>query len=260
MNNGYILITGASSGIGYQLAKTYAQKGNKLILVARTLAPLVALQQQYVGNIEIIQADLSCLEETRNVYTFTQQRGWFIHTLINNAGVGLLGDFTQTTLEDEIAMVNLNIQSLMILSKLYLQDMMKMNQGHILNVSSVAGEMPGGPQMSVYYATKAFVTSFSQGLSYELRHTGIKVSILAPGPTLTNFVKTATRTENATLFDMLTFQTAETVARYTEKHLAHKKLIIPGVWNKLMVYSHHFLPRTFVIALVSRIQHLKKEK
>lgn len=91
MNNGYILITGASSGIGYQLAKTYAQKGNKLILVARTLAPLVALQQQYVGNIEIIQADLSCLEETRNVYTFTQQRGWFIHTLINNAGVGLLG-------------------------------------------------------------------------------------------------------------------------------------------------------------------------
>lgn len=86
------------------------------------------------------------------------------------------------------------------------------------------------------------------------------MSILAPGPTLTNFVKTATRTENATLFDMLTFQTAETVARYTEKHLAHKKLIIPGVWNKLMVYSHRFLPRTFVIALVSRIQHLKKEK
>ncbi|MGC6247800.1 SDR family NAD(P)-dependent oxidoreductase [Bisgaard Taxon 45] len=258
MNNGYILITGASSGIGYQLAKIYAQKGRKLILVARTLAPLVALQQQYVGNIEVIQADLSCLEEAKHVYLFTQKQGWFIHTLINNAGVGLLGDFTQTELEEEIAMVNVNIQSLMILTKLYLQDMLKMNKGHILNVSSVAGEMPGGPQMAVYYATKAFVTSFSQGLRYELRYTGINVSILAPGPTLTNFVKTATGTENSTLFAMLKFQTAETVAQYTEKHLSKGKLIIPGFWNKLMVYGHRFLPRALVIALINRIQSSKK--
>ncbi|WP_101775896.1 SDR family NAD(P)-dependent oxidoreductase [Pasteurella oralis] len=260
MNKGYILITGASSGIGYELAKLYAEQGRKLVLVARTLQPLLVLQKQYgEQNIEVIQADLSCLDNARKVYSITQERGLFIHMLINNAGVGLLGDFLSTDLETEIAMVNLNVQSLVILTKLYLQHMVEVNHGHILNVSSVAGEMPGGPQMSVYYATKAFVTSFSQGLSYELRGSGVHVSILAPGPTLTNFVKTATQQEEATLFDTLKFQTAEEVSQYTDKCLGKKKtLIIPGIFNKIMVYSSYIAPKSWVLFLVNRIQSLKK--
>ncbi|GJH42538.1 SDR family oxidoreductase [Pasteurella canis] len=260
MDKGYILITGASSGIGYELAKLYAHKGLKLVLVARTLSPLLALKEQYrEENIEVIQADLSCLDSAKKVYSLTQEKGLFIHMLINNAGIGLLGDFLSTELETEIEMVNLNIQSLMILTKLYLQHMLEVNHGYILNVSSVAGEMPGGPQMSVYYATKAFVTSFSQGLSYELRNSGVHVSILAPGPTLTNFVKTATQQEDTTLFDTLKFQTAEEVAKYADKYLKKKKrLIIPGVLNKIMVYSSYIAPKSWVLFLVNRIQSLKK--
>ncbi|MGY4677564.1 SDR family NAD(P)-dependent oxidoreductase [Pasteurella sp. P03HT] len=259
MHNGYILITGASSGIGYELAKLYAERGKKLVLVARSLPPLLALKNQYNENIELITLDLSCLDNAKKLYQLTHEKGIFVHTLINNAGVGVLGEFVKTDLTSEIAMVNLNIQSLMILTKLYLQDMMKVNQGYILNVSSVAGEMPGGPLMSVYYATKAFVTSFSQGLSYELKETNIHVSILSPGPTLTNFVKTATQQNEASLFENLKFQTAEDVAKYADKYfMKRKKHIIPGIVNKLMVYGSYFMPKFIVLYLVSRVQRLKK--
>ena len=255
MNKEYILITGASSGIGYELAKIYAQQGQSLILVARNLDSLLPLQQKY-QNIELISLDLSILDNAHKLYQMTQAKNYFINTLINNAGVGLLGDFYSTDLETEISMVNLNVQTLMILTKYYVQDMVKQNSGYILNVSSVAGEMPAGPMMSVYYATKAFVTSFSDGLRYELRKTNIKVSILAPGPTLTNFVKTATKENNANLFANLKFHRAETVAQYAVKNLG-KPLIIPGLFNKLLVYSSYFMPKSIVLFIVNRIQSLK---
>ncbi|WP_424401250.1 SDR family NAD(P)-dependent oxidoreductase [Pasteurella sp. PK-2025] len=255
MNKEYVLITGASSGIGYEFAKLYASQGRKLILVARNIETLLELQRIY-PQIEVISLDLSCLENADKLYQMTKEKGYFVDLLINNAGVGVFGDFHQTSLASEVAMVNLNVQSLMILSKYYVQDMLKRNVGCILNVSSVAGEMPGGPMMSVYYATKAFVTAFSMGLAYELKKTHVKVSVLAPGPTRTHFIKTAMQDASSTLFSRLKFQDPETVARYAIKHLG-KPLIVPGIMNKLMVYSGYFLPRSLVLFFVDRIQRAK---
>lgn len=255
MNKEYILITGASSGIGYAFAKIYASQGKNLILVARNIDKLHTLQQTY-AQVNVIALDLSVLENVHKLYQMTKARGYKITVLINNAGVGVFGDFHATPLDTEVAMVNLNVQALMILTKYYVQDMLKANQGYILNVSSVAGEMPGGPLMSVYYATKAFVTSFSMGLRYELRHTNIKVSVLAPGPTSTNFVKTATQHDASTLFSSLKFQSPETVAKYAIQHLG-KALIVPGILNKLLVYARYFSPKAWVLFFVHHIQRTK---
>lgn len=249
----YTLITGASSGIGCELAKIYAQRGDALILVARRKALLEQFQQQY-SNVEIIEMDLSLPENAKKVFEITEQQGWFVERLINNAGVGVFGEFSETDLEQEIAMVNLNIQSLMILTKLYLQPMKQRNQGQILNVSSVAGFMPG-PQMAVYYATKAFVTSFSKALRYELSKTNIQISILAPGTTDTGFVKSA-NLENSTLFERLKAQPAEVVAKRAVEKFG-KSVIIPNWLNKLLVLSARFSPDFLLLPIVSFIQKSK---
>lgn len=249
----YTLITGASSGIGYELAKIYAERGEALILVARRKALLAQLQQQY-ANVEIIEMDLSLPENAKKLFSLTEQQGWFVSRLINNAGVGVFGEFTETDLDQEIAMVNLNIQSLMILTKCYLQPMKQRNQGEILNVSSIAGFM-AGPQMAVYYATKAFVNSFSKALRYELKGTQIKVSILAPGPTDTGFVKSA-QLENSNLFQRLKVQSAQEVAKIAVENLG-KAVIIPNWLNKLLVLSSRFCPDFLLLPIVAFIQKSK---
>lgn len=249
----YTLITGASSGIGYELAKIYAEQGEPLILVARRQSVLQAFQQQY-PNVEVVALDLSLPENAKRLFAITQQQGWFVARLINNAGIGVFGEFSETDLEREIEMVNLNIQALMILTKCYLNPMKQRNQGEILNVSSVAGFM-AGPQMSVYYATKAFVTSFSQALRYELKETAIKVSILAPGTTATEFEKTA-NLQHSTLFDRLQVQSAKEVATIAVKQLG-KPLIIPNLLNKLLVWGSRFTPRFLLLKIVAQLQKRK---
>ena len=252
----YTLITGASSGIGYEMAKHYAEQGEPLILVARRKEILQDLQQQYPQTpIEIIEMDLSILDNAKQVFQLTEQKGLFVYRLINNAGFGEFGSFCETDLEREIAMVNLNIQALMILTKLYLQPMKAKNQGEILNVSSIASFMPG-PQMAVYYATKAFVTSLSKALSYELKDTNIHLSILAPGTTDTEFVKSA-NLENSSLFDRLKAQTAKEVAEYGISNLGKKRVIIPKMLNKLLVFSTRFTPDWLLLKIVAFIQNKK---
>lgn len=252
----YTLITGASSGIGYEMAKHYAKQGEPLILVARREDILQELQQQYPHtNIEIIKMDLSIPENAKRVFQLTEEKALFVHRLINNAGFGEFGEFCHSNLEREIAMVNLNIQALMILTKCYLQPMKARNRGEILNVSSIAGFMPG-PQMAVYYATKAFVTSFSKALSYELKDTNIRLSILAPGPTDTEFVKSA-NLANSNLFERLKAQTAKEVADYAIQHLGKKLVIIPNFFNKLLAFSAHLTPDWLLLKIVSYIQNKK---
>lgn len=255
MKNNYVLITGASSGIGKEMAKIYAQKGHNLILVARRIEILEELKNEYSNlDIHILQKDLSNIACCQEIYEYTQDKGLFVETLINNAGVGLFGDFIETDLERELSMINLNISSLISLTKLYLVNMKKENRGQILNVSSVASFMPG-PKMSVYYATKAFVTSFTNALSHELKDTNIKVSILAPGATSTGFVKSS-NLENSKLFDNMRVQSAETVAKYALDNLG-KRLIIPGVLNKLSVFSTRFVPTKIMMYFVEKIQQRK---
>lgn len=250
----YTLITGASSGIGYELAKIYAEQGEPLILVARRKAILAEFQQHY-PNVEIVEMDLSQPENAEKLFALTEQQGWFVGRLINNAGVGGFGEFVETALEQEVAMINLNIQALMILTKRYLQPMKQRNQGEILNVSSIASFMPG-PQMAVYYATKAFVTSFSKALSHELAKTNIKISILAPGPTETGFVKAA-NLQNSSLFDRLKTQSARDVAAYAVQHLGRKRVIIPHWLNKLLVFSSRFAPDALLLNIVAALQKRK---
>ncbi|QXW66152.1 SDR family oxidoreductase [Streptobacillus moniliformis] len=255
MNNSYILITGASSGIGMEIAQNYAKKGKNLILIARRIEILEKLKQKYTNvDIHVIQKDLSLVSSSKEIYEYTKSKKIFVEVLINNAGVGLFGDFLETSLDKEISMINLNILSLISLTKLYLQDMKKYDRGQILNVSSIASFMPG-PKMSVYYATKAFVTSFTNALSYELRDSNIKVSILRPGATSTEFVKSS-NLENSKLFDNMRVDTAVNVANYAIDNMG-KRLIIPGFLNKVVVFLVKFIPVKLLMKFVEKIQERK---
>lgn len=252
----YTLITGASSGIGLQLAERYAARGQALILTARRTEPLQALRGRYPDTpIEIIAADLSDPEQALDLYRETERRRLTVRRLINNAGFGEFGNFAETDLARETAMIQLNIQAVVILSKCFLPQMQAAGQGEILNVASVAGFMPG-PQMAVYYATKAFVVSFTKALRHELHHSGIYVGILAPGPTDTGFVRSA-KLEQSNLFDRLKAQTAGEVAECAIDGIGKKALIIPKLLNKIMVFGARFAPDWLLLRAVAYIQKKK---
>lgn len=188
------LITGASSGIGKELARIHAAKGGDLVLVARRKAELEALktelENQFKAEVEVISADLAEISSAEKIFNETEKRGIQIEFLINNAGFGGYGYFHERENRKDLAMINVNITTLMLLTKLYLPGMVERRKGRILNVSSTASFLPG-PLQSVYYASKAFVTSFSQALAEELRSSGITVTALCPGPVDTEFFDTA---------------------------------------------------------------------
>ena len=188
------LITGASSGIGKELAKIHASKGGDLVLVARREKELAALksslESEYKVSVVIIPKDLSDTNTPAEIFAETEKIGVQVEYLVNNAGFGGHGLFHERELEKDLAMVNVNITSLMLLTRLYLPGMVKRGTGKILNVSSTASFLPG-PLQAVYYASKAFVTSFSQALAEELEGTGVTVTALCPGPVATEFFTTA---------------------------------------------------------------------
>jgi short-subunit dehydrogenase len=184
------LITGASSGIGKELARIHASKGGNVVLVARRGAELESLrtelEDKYKIEVSIFQQDLSKEGAARNVYQFCKEKDIEIEFLINNAGFGGHGNFVDRPLEKDIEMIHLNILALVELSHLFLQDMKKRKSGKILNTASTAGFLPG-PLQATYFSTKAFVVSFSKGISHELKPLGISVTALCPGPVKTEF-------------------------------------------------------------------------
>lgn len=184
------LITGASSGIGKELAIIHASKGGNLVLVARRVEELELLKSEledkYKVKVSIFQQDLSKQDSAKSVYGFCKQNNIEIEYLMNNAGFGGHGNFVDRSLEKDVEMIHLNIQSLVELSHLFLQDMKKRKSGKILNTASTAGFLPG-PLQATYFATKAFVVSFSKGISHELKPYGISVTALCPGPVKTEF-------------------------------------------------------------------------
>ena len=188
------LITGASSGIGKELAKIHASKGGDLVLVARREKELTELknnlESEFKVRVLIISKDLSDTTTPAEIFAETEKLGIQIEYLINNAGFGGHGLFHEREIEKDQAMVNVNITSLMLLTRLYLPGMVERRKGKILNVSSTASLLPG-PLQAVYYASKAFVTSFSQALAEELNGTGVTVTALCPGPVATEFFDTA---------------------------------------------------------------------
>ncbi|USD67444.1 SDR family oxidoreductase [Vibrio sp. SCSIO 43136] len=185
------LITGASGGIGLELAKLHAQKGGDLVLVARSKDKLEALKQeleaQYSVQVTVLVSDLSKPDAADQLFAQTQALGLQIDTLINNAGFGGHGSFHQRSLADEQAMMQVNMVTLTNLTHHYLKGMVERNSGKILNVSSTASFMPG-PLQAVYYATKAYVTSFSQAVAEEVKDHNISVTALCPGAVATGFV------------------------------------------------------------------------
>lgn len=250
-----VLITGASSGIGYELSLIFAQNGYNLILTARNKKRLNNLSQliknKYGVTTTVIIKDLSSQTSAKEIFEELKMQ---IDILVNNAGFGIHGPFIKTNNENE--MMQVNMISLTGLTKLILPMMIKNKSGKILNVASVAAFLPG-PLMSIYYASKAFVLSFSLALSKEIKKHGISVSVLCPGPTKTGFEKTAKMTDSI-LFRCLT-KDPEFVARSAYKGLMKKrKIIIPGVFNKLNARLAPLLPKTLILSIVNYMQRTKK--
>lgn len=257
-----VLITGASSGIGLEFAKLFAADGFNLVLVSRSEKALndlaVDLKTRYDITAKVIVKDLSRAESCREVYDECVRRGIHIDILVNNAGFGGWGNYWETDLDSETRMMNLNMISLAQLTKLFLKSMVQQRRGKILNVASTAAFQPG-PLMAVYYATKAFVLSFSEAISNELEGTGVTVTALCPGPTETNF-KTTARMERSMLYSHHLKMDAASVARIGYQDLMKGRVIsIPGFKNRLVTQLVRFSPRSAVRSFVRRIQEARRE-
>jgi len=251
------LITGASSGIGYELAKLFAKDRINLVLVARNESKLISIkkdfEQKYNINVKIIIKDLSLKSSPQEIYDELINDKISIEYLINNAGFGYWGKFSDTMLEMELKMINLNIISLTILTKLFLKNMLKNNFGKILNVSSTASFQPG-PNMAVYYATKAYVSSFTEAVSEELRNTSVSITTLCPGPTNTNF-EYFSGLNKTKLFKIMKPANAYKVAKYGYKNMMKgKRLAIYGFTNKLILIIEKFFPRIIILKMIKYLQ------
>lgn len=247
------LVTGASSGIGYEIAKYLSQKGYDIIAVARNKKALENLKEEIKTDTKIICLDLSKNENCLKLYDMLKEEN--IDVLINNAGFGMFGNFDILDLNKEIEMINVNILSCDILTKLFLKSMKKRNRGFILNVGSIAGFMPG-PLMSSYYASKSYVIKLTQAIRKELKKSksGVSVSVLCPGPVNTNFNSTA-----GVKFAVKPLS-SNYVAKYAIDMMFKKKLVIvPGFTIKLARFFSKFTPDNILSEIVYYIQ-TKKEK
>jgi len=252
------LVTGGSGGIGLELAKVLARTGFDITLVARTRDTLEAaagqLEGKYDVNVHVFAADLRRPEAPEAIFDFLRNENIPIEILVNNAGFGLAGEFADTDLNRELEMIQVNIAALTHLTKLFLPPMIKRRSGRILNVASTAAFQPG-PLMAVYYATKAYVLSFSEALAEELRDSGVTVTALCPGPTKTDFASTA-RVGNSRLFTLFGVASAAGVAEFAiQAMMEGKRVAIPGIRNKLVAQAHRISPR----ALSAKVARLAQE-
>ena len=243
------LITGASSGLGKDFAINLSNMGYDLVLVARSKENLNEVKKLCSTNVEIEAMDISIMD---NCYKLHKKHN-DIDLLINNAGFGLFGHFSVLDLERELNMVDLNVKSLHLLTRLYLDDMIKKDSGRILNVASIAAFLPG-PFLNTYYATKAYVMRYSVALNEELRSkkSNVKISVLCPGPTKTNFNNVAN-----VKFSLKSMECNEVVKYALKKMFKNKLIIIPGFMNRLGVFACRFAP----IWLQARVSgYIQKKK
>lgn len=254
------LVTGASTGIGKEFANIHAETGGDLIIVARRKEKLESLkaelEKQYKVHVMVIAKDLSQPVAPREIYTEVKSAGIEVDYLINNAGFGGVGKFHERAWEQDLAMINLNIVALSALSRFFLPDFVKRNKGRILNVSSTASLMPG-PLQAVYYATKAYVTYFSNALAEELCDTDVTVTALLPGATETEFGQVSGM-DKTTLFDK-PFG-ARGVAEDGYKGMLNGKLdVISGVSGaqKMMFKMLPFLPKKTILKQIKKMQEVK---
>jgi hypothetical protein len=253
------LITGASKGIGFELARIHASRGDNLILVARNKNKLDELKRElekkYAINVYTIGKDLSLRSSAREVYDDVKRNGISVDYLINNAGFGDFGLFADCDWDKQEKMINLNITALIHLTRLFLPGMIEKEEGKILNMASTAAFQPG-PTMSVYFASKAFVLSFSEAINNEVRDKGITVTALCPGSTDTNFH--AIVLDDPKLVKYRKMASPKEVAEYGYRAMMKgKPLAIQGFKNSLMANAVRFFPRGFIVKIVRKIQEKK---
>jgi short-subunit dehydrogenase len=244
------LITGASAGLGAEFARQCAARGDELVLVARRRDRLEALAAE-IGRAHVIVLDLQAPGAARQLSEDVQGRGLAVTRLINNAGFGLVGTFAALPLERQRAMIDLNIAALVELSHLLLPAMVAARTGGILNVASTAA-FQAGPGMAVYFASKAFVLSFSEALHQELKGSGVSVSALCPGPTATEFGAVAGAT--SARFDRLAADAGSVVAAGLAGLERNQAVVIPGLLNKVTAQSGRLMPRAAMRRIVAALK------
>lgn len=245
------LITGASSGIGLDMARYLATKKVELILVARSKEKLEEIQESLPTKVTIIVADLANEQKVKELYVLVKKEN--IDILINNAGFGAFGDFTDTDLNNELEMIDVNIRAVHVLTKFILRDMEKKQSGYILNVASSAAFVPG-PLMATYYATKAYVYRLTEAIAEEQRvkKTGVKISCLCPGPVDTNFAN------RANVVFAVKPLTSSYVAKYAIDEMFKGKLcIVPGFKMKLAKFFERFASDKFMVKVAYKFQKKK---
>ena len=240
----YTLITGASTGIGYELAKLFAKDRHNLILVARDEGKLETAKNElskYNVEVKILSLDLSKSEDIQSLFNYVEMNKLNVDILVNNAGIGTFGDFNDIEWSKEEALIDINIKALTKLTKYFLPKIIECKNGGILNVASTAA-FCSGPRMAAYYASKAYVLNLTEAIYEECKDSGIKISCLCPGPVKTTFQDKAgiKKSESAKKYLM----DAEEVAKVSYKDFKKGKLIIiPGMKNKLLVIGNKLLPR-----------------
>lgn len=251
----WAVVTGASSGIGRDIAIELSDRGYDLVLVARRGDRLEELKTVLKTNAEIVIMDLSNIGNCYSLFDRCKNKD--VEILVNNAGFGHFGEFFKTDLDLELEMIDLNVKSVHILMKLFLSEFVQKNSGKILNVASAAGFMPAGPFISTYYGTKAYVLNHTRGVAKELEKAGsnVTVSALCPGPVKTEFNKVA-----GCQFAAVGLESAKVAKVAVEGMLKGKTVIIPGVAFKIGKFMTRILPDSLLASVAYKFQGLKRDK
>ena len=251
----WAVVTGASSGIGREIAKNLADRGYNLVLAARRTERLQELSLTFGTEVEILGIDLSKEENVLSLYDRCKDKD--VEILVNNAGFGTFGEFSKTELSKDLDMIALNIEAVHILTKLFLRDFIKKDKGRILNVASAAGFMPSGPLLSTYYATKHYVLTLGQSIAKELKKSGsrVTVSTLCPGPVKTEFDSVA-----GVEFGAVGMEAKRVADIAVSGMLAGKIKIIPGFFIKAGRIFTKVLPDGVTAAFAYKFQKAKEQK
>jgi uncharacterized protein len=246
------LITGASAGLGADLARLFAADGHDLVLVARRRSRLEALARELEVETLVIDCDLGAPDSAERIQREVSERGIAIEYLVNNAGFGSNGAFCELDTQRELDMVAVNIRALVHLTGLFLPAMVERGHGRVLNIGSTAGFQPG-PYMATYYASKAFVNHFSEALWFELETTGVSVTVHCPGATATEFASAAGNAKTKLFTSGGVASSAEVAAHAYRAMMAGERMAIHGLKNKVLVQSNRLGPRALVGRIAGRL-------
>jgi short-subunit dehydrogenase len=251
------LITGASMGLGAEFARLFAANGHDLVLTARSADKLASVKREienlHGASVRVIVADLAEPGAPRAIYDEIAAAGIEISVLVNNAGYGMYGFFHEVDRDAVMDMIQVNVNALVLLTRLFIGDMVGRGRGRILNVASTAAFQPG-PLQPVYYATKAFVLSFTEAIANELKGTGVTATALCPGPVATGFQERANVGDVRGLRLMMRTTPEQVVREGFDGMVKGKSVVIPGMLNRVLVFLLRFSPRNFVTGMVRRIQ------